>query len=58
MTTDATDGFVRVRGANENNLRNVDMDIPRNVMAALDRPDAAVQPRDVRRPTSCSPTGA
>lgn len=35
MTTDATDGFVRVRGANENNLRNIDVDIPRNVMVAF-----------------------
>ena len=35
MTTDATDGFVRVRGANENNLRNIDLDIPRNVMVAF-----------------------
>lgn len=30
-----TDGFVRVRGANENNLRNIDVDIPRNVMVAF-----------------------
>lgn len=35
MTTDATDGFVHVRGANENNLRNIDVDIPRNVMVAF-----------------------
>lgn len=35
MTTDATDGFVRVRGADENNLRNIDVDIPRNVMVAF-----------------------
>ena len=35
VTTDATDSFVRVRGANENNLRNVDVDIPRNAMVAF-----------------------
>lgn len=35
MTTDATDDFVRVRGASEHNLRNVDVDIPRNVMVAF-----------------------
>ena len=35
MTTDATDDLVRVRGANEHNLRNVDVDIPRNVMVAF-----------------------
>ena len=35
MTTDGLDDFVRVRGANENNLRNIDVDIPRNVMVAF-----------------------
>lgn len=35
MTTDGIDDFVRVRGANENNLRNIDVDIPRNVMVAF-----------------------
>ena len=32
MTIDTTGGFVLVRGANEHNLRNVDVDIPRNAM--------------------------
>ena len=35
MTTDSIDDCVRVRGANENNLRNIDVDIPRNVMVAF-----------------------
>jgi excinuclease ABC subunit A len=35
VTTDATDHFVRVRGASENNLRNVDVDIPRDAMVAF-----------------------
>src|SRR5205085_516120 len=34
MTSDP-DHFVRVRGANENNLRNVDVDIPRDAMVAF-----------------------
>lgn len=29
------DAFVRVRGANENNLRNVDVDVPRDVIVAF-----------------------
>lgn len=32
---DATDSFVRVRGANENNLRNVDVDVPRDRIVAF-----------------------
>jgi excinuclease ABC subunit A len=30
-----TDGFVRVRGARENNLRNVDVDVPRDSIVAF-----------------------
>lgn len=30
-----TDGFVRVRGAQENNLRNVDVDVPRDAIVAF-----------------------
>ncbi|MBV9832399.1 MAG: ABC transporter, partial [Marmoricola sp.] len=35
MTPEATDAFVRVRGASENNLRTVDVDIPRDAMVAF-----------------------
>lgn len=33
--SDAIDPFVRVRGANENNLRNVDVDVPRDRIVAF-----------------------
>lgn len=32
---EAEDGFVRVRGARENNLRNVDVDVPRDAIVAF-----------------------
>lgn len=32
---DSTDGFVRVRGASENNLRNVDVAVPRDAIVAF-----------------------
>ncbi|MDJ0353217.1 MULTISPECIES: excinuclease ABC subunit UvrA [Micrococcaceae] len=32
---DSSDGFVRVRGARENNLRNVDVDVPRDAIVAF-----------------------
>jgi excinuclease ABC subunit A len=35
MPNDPTDHFVRVRGATEHNLRNVDVDIPRDAMVAF-----------------------
>ncbi len=35
MTYDPTDSFVHVRGATENNLRNVDVDLPRDAMVAF-----------------------
>lgn len=35
MEEDAADHCVRVRGANEHNLRNVDVDIPRDAMVAF-----------------------
>ncbi|WP_346927252.1 excinuclease ABC subunit UvrA [uncultured Arthrobacter sp.] len=34
-TSHPTDGFVRVRGARENNLRNVDVDVPRDAIVAF-----------------------
>ena len=35
MTHDPSDHFVHVRGASENNLRDVDLDIPRDAMVAF-----------------------
>lgn len=34
-TADTEDGFVRVRGARENNLRNVSVDVPRDAIVAF-----------------------
>ena len=32
---DLLDGFVKVRGAQENNLKNVDVDVPRDAIVAF-----------------------
>jgi excinuclease ABC subunit A len=35
VNKDATDLFVHVRGASENNLRNIDVDVPRDAVVAF-----------------------
>ncbi len=35
LTPNQSDGFVRVRGARENNLRDIDVDVPRDVIVAF-----------------------
>ena len=35
LSENQSDGFVRVRGARENNLRNVDVDVPRDAIVAF-----------------------
>jgi len=35
VTHDPSDHFVHVRGASENNLRDVDLDLPRDAMVAF-----------------------
>ena len=35
LSENYSDGFVRVRGARENNLRNVDVDVPRDAIVAF-----------------------
>ena len=32
-----TDNILKLRGANEHNLKNIDVDIPRNELVVLDR---------------------
>ena len=50
MTPDPIDQCVRVRGASENNLRNVDVDIPRDAMVAFTGMDSLTRWNAEARP--------